>query len=471
MKTKRLAPSVVVSLALSLAGVAHAGGFYVPEIGARATSMGAAMTAQSEDASAIFHNPAAMQGQKGTQVQVAGLLFFPSITFFRRPGIDPNTNESLSYDPVENSNSLGAAPYFAVMSDLGSDRMSAGFALTVPFGAALSYPADGSQRHVVTHVALEAIHVGPALAYKLSNRFRLGLAVNYIFSELTIEQGNAMPFVTGDPEQYPDPDPALEGHTVLEGRDLAALGATLGLLYSDPQDRFDLGLSVIAPVTLNFEGTAAIHNDSITAITDDAGDLIQGAGTRTDDIHTQMPLPLIVRVGTAFRPIRKLMLAFDVSYQRWSANDELVVDFDNNHLLIDATNIRVEDVTVPNQWKDTFSVRFGGEYTPSEASPLRLRAGALFDQSPVKDEYYDLLTPDSDKVGVGAGVAYAFDLSGGRKLDLELAYSHLFVAEREVSPEATGSKKTILNNPAPSFYYGVTRARFDLLSLSVGLRM
>jgi hypothetical protein len=47
---------------------------------------------------------------------------------------------------------------------------------------------------------------------------------------------------------------------------------------------------------------------------------------------------------------------------------------------------------------------------------------------------------------------------------------HLFVSERSVDPMG-GSAGTVLNKPAPSFYYGVARTRFDIASVAISLRM
>ncbi len=148
---------------LAVATPAVAGGFYVPEIGPRAAGMGGAMVAQAEDASAVFHNPAGLAGQTGTQVQLSLNLFLPGVTFFRRPVVDPNspTGEEIRFDKVENTNSVLPAPYFGAASDLGTDDFAVGFAVYAPFGAAISYPETGSQRHVVTAVDLKAIHVSP----------------------------------------------------------------------------------------------------------------------------------------------------------------------------------------------------------------------------------------------------------------------------------------------------------------------
>ncbi len=447
---------------------AHAGGFFVPEIGPRAAAMAAAVTAQAEDASAIVQNPAGIAGQEGTQIQMSTGVFVPSIEFFRRPVVDPNsaTGEQIRFAPTSADSTPSAIPFLGVISDLGRKDLAVGLSLSVPFGAALSFDPAGSQRHVVTKIALKAIHLTGGAGYRVSDRLRVGVAVNGIFADMELRQRNALQFVTGDPEVFPDPDPGAEGNTVITGRDAFSVSGSLGVLYSHPGGKFNVGASLLTPVTLRFKGDAAVTNASIAPLMNDAGDEVQPAGERRDKVSMEIPLPLIVRLGAAVKVHPRVLVAFDVNWQRWSTFKELTIDFQNEYELLPTPGAYLYDVTVENKWKDTFSVRLGTEVTPSATSPLRLRGGILFDQSPVDDQHYDLLTPDSDKIGVSAGLGYAFALSGGRTVDVAVAYQRLFLAERDVDD----SVKTILNKPAPSFYSGITRAHFDAFNMSAGVR-
>ena len=62
------------------------------------------------------------------------------------------------------------------------------------------------------------------------------------------------------------------------------------------------------------------------------------------------------------------------------------------------------DVVMENRWRDTLAARFAANARPFNL-PLELRAGVLYDQSPIDDRHYDLLTPDADKLRRCAGVA------------------------------------------------------------------
>jgi long-chain fatty acid transport protein len=489
----------VPALAVLGPTTAHAGGFYVPEIGPRAVGMAGAQTAAVDDTTAIFHNPAGLAGQDGTTVQVAGSMFFGNVSFFRRP-VDGPTGP-IDFAEVKNTNRIGGAPFLGVASDFGVRNFAAGVAVYVPFGAHLEYPKRGAQRHVVTGVELRTIYVTPSVAYKIADRFSIGAGVSYVFADLALEQANAVQFVTGDPEANPDPDASLEGTSALHGKDPASFSATFGIRYDDPLERFGIGAAAMIPTTLRFAGKAVVRNEQIAAATDESDpELELPQGVRRDDFTAEYPLPLVVRVGAVVRPTPRVSVALDYNYQRWSTFDTLVVDFEHNYELQDTTRAVMYDVIVEQKWHDSHSVRLGSEFQPipNERIPLKFRVGALFDQSPIDDRHFDVLAPDSDKLGVSVGVGYEFRLGRRVRLGADVGFMHLFFRKRNIGPQQSGSDlqgndddgnpandstdnpqaedlpgsdKTVLNKPAPSFYYGVTRAFFDILGVGLTLRV
>lgn len=466
---------IAVPILTLLAGRAGAGGYYVPEIGGRAVGMAGAMTADATTPAAIFHNPAGLTGVRGTQIELGGDLVLPDVVHFRRPVRDPATGNTITFDRVANENRVGGVPFLGATFDLHPD-LGLGVGAFVPFGAALDYPAAGAQRFVVTRVALRALFLGPAVAWRITPRLSLGASVSYVHAALDLRQRNALPFVTGDPEANPNPDPGVEGDTTISARDPFSLGATLGLQYGGREDPFTVGLAVMAPTTLDLRGDVTVLNPSIMHIPD--GDL--PAGRRDDQVRLAMPLPLVARVGVQVRPNQRLALALDVNWQRWSVARQLRLDFAREPPLLLTPGATLVDVVLENRWRDTLSVRAAVDGRPFAALPLALRAGALYDQSPIDDRHYDLLTPDADKVGLSAGASWALAL-GTRTLRFDVAFMRLFLRERDVAPGAPfdaqsdrplpGSDRTILNKPAPSFFHGVTRARFSLLTLSATLQL
>ena len=74
--------SFMLGAAAALApGLASASGFHVDEQDARATGRAGAVTASSNNASAIYYNPAGIASLTGVHVDVGGSLLRPSAEF------------------------------------------------------------------------------------------------------------------------------------------------------------------------------------------------------------------------------------------------------------------------------------------------------------------------------------------------------------------------------------------------------
>jgi long-chain fatty acid transport protein len=482
-----LAASLGAGVLLGSSRDARAGGFYVPEQGARSVGMADAVAAAPGEVSGIFHNPASLSTVGTLDAEVGGLLVFPSIRFFRRPATDPfapsPAQATIDFPESKNTNGVGAVPLLGVAGNLGVKNLGVGVGVYVPFGAQLSFPVDGAQREVVTSVALQSIHVTPTVAYRLFDRLSVGVGVSYINSSFTLEQQNATAFILGSPNDFPNPPASSEGPTRIHLTDSLKFSASFGALYTDPDDRFSIGASLMAPTKLDLRGTVDVSNPNITALNDAQGNPLP-AGHRTDAAALAIPLPAIGRLGVLVKPTACLAIEADVNYQAWSSTRTETIFFQHHYPLFPQPGAQMNDIVLERNYRDTVSVRLGAEFTPlaSERTPLKLRAGVLFDQSPIDDRHFDLLTPDSDKWGISGGAGYALKLTEKAWLGLDLSYLHVFYAARDIGPETIGtdpsqqqtvpgSAGTILNKPASSFYYGVTRASIDLVALSVSLKI
>lgn len=478
---------------------AHAGGYYVPEQGARAMALGGAVTAFNPDLSTLIHNPAALVVLPGTQFQLNGSGVMLNIRHWRRPVERPDGTLHF-FDKTQNTNGFGAVPSFFASSDLGVKNLRVALGVYVPFGADLEFPATGSQRYIVTKTSLRNYYVTPTVAYKLKNGLSFGLGLSYVYSTLELEQANSADFVIGGPDDNPIPKVEGDGVNALRGKDKGSFGANLGVQYHDPQDRFALGLSAMLPTTVDFVGPAYLKSKALADGATLGGEFEEKGiklGERDDRFHTQFKNPLVVRAGFMARPIPSVRVSMDVNWQRWSTSRSLEIDFEENWPMQNIPGATIYDQSIPLAWKDTLAVRVGGEYQPQASLPLFLRLGALYDQSPVKDEYFDLLVPDSDRTGISGGAGFDFALSSWGRMKVDVSYLHYFLKKRDIGPvnigpdqnvgndknasdfddsapnssqkTIPGSLKTIQNRPAASFFYGVTRASADVLGLSVTL--
>jgi long-chain fatty acid transport protein len=154
----------------------------------------------------------------------------------------------------------------------------------------------------------------------------------------------------------------------------------------------------------------------------------------------------------------------DVNWTRWSSFRSLDINFIHEYYLLQTPGAYLYDVHVANDWHDAWTARLGIEAEPF-AQPIALRAGLVWDQSPIDDRNFSVLTPDSDKLGITAGARWS-QAVGSHQLDFQLSLAHLFLRERDIE----ASDGTILNKPAPSFFHGVTRAGISMITLAVAWR-
>lgn len=128
-------------------------------------------------------------------------------------------------------------------------------------------------------------------------------------------------------------------------------------------------------------------------------------------------------------------------------------------------SIPVGPLSLPHYWRDTVSVRLGGDYKVDDT--LTVRGGYNFETGAIPDGYYNVFAPDSDKHTLAAGMTWAFD---GWELDASTAY-YLFSDRqistsnvRQINPtDADNELATVVGN-------GEYSSRYVVLGLGVNYR-
>lgn len=479
---------------------ARAGGYYVAEQGSRAMSLSGAVTAFNPSVSTLMHNPAGLAHLRGTHFQLNTLGVMLNVQNWRRP-IEKQGGGLHFFDKTQNTNRFGAVPSFFASTDFGVKNLSVGLGAYVPFGAELEFPSEGSQRYIVTKTNLRNFYITPTVSYRLNNGLSFGVGLSYIYSTFEMRQANSLLLGLGGPSQINNPDPKYDGVNALQGKDTASFGANLGIQYVDKSERYALGVSAMLPTNIDIRGPAFFKNAGLEG-PKQLGKEFEGKvkkGERDDSFGLRFKNPLVLRAGFMVRPIEQLRVTMDVNFQRWSTSRSLDIDFENNWPMTSIRGSTIFDIQQPLKWKNTFSFRTGVEAQPKADLPLLLRVGGMYDQSPVQDAYFDLLVPDSDKFGLSGGVGYSLHVAKKVQMSLDLAYAHFFLKERNIAPikigadtnsgnddnkvrfddtakneaqiTVPGSHKTILNQQAPSYHYGVTRGHANLLGLSLNVRI
>lgn len=353
------------------------GGFQLNEHGARAMGQGGAFAARASDLSAIYFNPAGLAYQKGAQVYLGVTLIMPKTSFFGPDQLNTNQETKMvsqTFNPIN--------VYASVQI---TDDLVAGMGVNNPYGLGTEWPANWSGRFISTKVDLQTFFFTPTLAYKLNDKFSIGVGMNYATGKVTLKRVLSDPF-----------DPHANASIEANG---TGMGWNAGAMYKASTD-LSIGVSYRSQVKIDANGTAAF----------DPMRSVYPAG----DVSSSLTLPATGFLGVAYSPIKNLTLEADYQYVGWSSYKELALTFKKDN------SVSVS----PKNYEDTYIIRVGGEYTVGDC---QLRAGYIYDHSPAPTKYVEPLLPDASRNEVSVGLGYNLT----RNITVDLAYMFIKFDQRK----------------------------------------
>src|SRR5262245_57135247 len=170
----------IIGAVLTLIGspsLLHASGFRILDQSASATGQSSAFTAQADDASAVYYNPAGMTQLRGVQFSV-GTLLIGGTTSFQNAAGQTATGDfqgSIAYFPPTQ------LYLTANLKDLGVTALgdlTVGFGVLYPFGLQIRYPDNGPFSTSVTSVNFPLVDFKPTLAYKFNDQLSEGIGLD-----------------------------------------------------------------------------------------------------------------------------------------------------------------------------------------------------------------------------------------------------------------------------------------------------
>lgn len=400
---------VLVIMVVSVGAVSSllASGFFIYNYDAKAQGQAGAFTAQADNPSAIFYNPAGISQLDGTQVSVG--------TEFIRLETEYENVQGLKEDMQAG---WEVVPNAYITSDFGTEKWTFGLGFYAPFGLSTSWKDDGLLRYVATDTSLEMININPTVAYQLLPELSVAAGIDYynMYSYVAKSKFN---FVIADA------DGELESDDDGWGFNVAGLWK--------PHPKHSIGLSYRSKVDLTLTGDSTIEN------------IPAGLGlpsSISNDVSGDLTLPSIVNAGYAFKPTDKLKLELDVYWVEWSTIDEEVVEDRNTGMTL---------INNPKDWDDTWIISVGGEYLVN--SQLALRAGYSYQQNAVPESTFNPNVPDSDLHVIGLGLGYTID-----RFTIDAAYSFGFYDERDITNTVGAALGTTVNGKYDSIIHviGVT---------------
>lgn len=423
---RRAIAAYAVAATALFASPAFAGGFEIPDNGAKAVSRGSAFTVRADDLTAIAHNPGGLARLRGTHVLYSHNVIHAPMTFTRAASAVPQneSNDPGSTDPLAPVSNQ--TPWFALggmfvaSTDFGLDGWTFAIGAYGPNAAgSQKWDVRGGQRWML--VELEALIVYYSLAVAYGQKDKWGVGATFQIAHQP--QTKLSLVVDGTPGGAQNP--YYSPTDVLATLSLAATPAPTLIVggWVRPIPSLEFGISGrVVPVNLAATGDIALTNTPGGSKFSDSQLAVEGSAARLT-----LVIPPTARAGVRYRHLDGEKERFDVElnvvYEAWSMLDRYSVELDGIIKLFAAHE--APDVTIEKRWKDTLSVRLGGTYNFD--APLSLSAGAFYETGAVPNAYTHLDFPSFDRVGLSAGVSGEVG-----KLTWTLAYAHIFQESRTV---------------------------------------
>lgn len=367
---------------------AYGAGFELHEQGAKAVAMGGAFTAQADDPSAVFYNPAGITQLEGLQASVGISMIRPYVKFQSNgnplmgthPG-DTLSNQSRYYFVANNYITYKLSKYFSL-----------GYGGFSNFGLGSEWPRNFEGRFTpgAMKTVLTTLSMSPVIAVRPIKLFSFAIGPVLQRADLNIKN---LAFVA-PPTTFPLTPSSNIPETAevkLKGYDWA-WGYNIGLLVYLPY-HFQFGTSYMSEVHHDFTKEyqkIALANGLV---------LRQGA-------ESKLNLPAAVKFGLAWKK-DPWTFEGDAQWIEWSSYRRAIAMFDNGTFLAQ-----------PKDWHNVWSWELGAQYRLSKY--FDLRAGFRYEQSPIPKHTLDPVVPSGNRLVYCVGIGTHF-----RSLTIDLAYNYV----------------------------------------------
>lgn len=360
-----------------------AAGFRLPDQDSAALGMAGAFAGQADNPSAAWYNPAGMIQLDGTRVSGGVIGIYPVLTHENTNGTTDVSSRDIHL------------PVHLYATHRLDDRFAFGVSINNPFGLSTDWnPETSATRYVATFSKIVTTEVNPNFAYKLNDDLSVAFGIAYVQLRATLEKTINLG----------GPSPAFDRNFRLSGEG-DGWGFNAAAMYKIAQN-LHAGLSYRSRIKIDVDG--------------DAG-LTGGPAATSATGSTSITLPDLIQLGVSYKASDKLTLNADLDYTMWSTYDRIVITSDIFTPLTGSNT-----TTDEKQWDDVWCLRLGGQYQLSDQ--WKLRAGYVYDKSPVGESHFDTRTPDSDRQGVSIGTGYEIG-----NMTVDLAYMYLRFNNRTIS--------------------------------------
>ena len=458
---------IIFSGIFILAFKLYSAGYTLPVYGYYDMARGGASLVNSVDLTANVNNPANLTKFKGMNSFLGlGILNTHGTAKYYDRGI---RGDATVYDKtVENNPKPFLNPIIAFSDDFGIKNFNFSVAIHGPYAPDYKYNRKCSRgapscpnRYSLYESDITLANLQLSFAYRVLKNLSIGIGIkeSYVNFKYDLDLINS-----NDSDMYPLTEPSETGETdtnlVFDVTDKYNFNVLLGLNYS-LNDYLSFALTYQSPIDVDANGKmkAEVY-DTSTALTS-TNTKIEG-----EDLNVKLSLPHIFGAGILFKG-SGFNLELDFKAELWSVHDKVVITPENVYAKYSIMGIKAEkklgSITQKKNWKDTYSVRFGGDWIFMNGD-LRLSGGIFYESGAIPDEYFDISIVDSDKVGGGLGVVYKL-----KDMSLNLAFSYIDFYKRDIKNSKVHPGNALMEDYPEDFIVGNGVFDTDMFIFSSGI--
>lgn len=411
----------VAAALVLLTSTATAGGFGIPEVGARRTGMGAAV-GRPDEANAVFHNPAGLTLGGGVRVYATFGLAMLDASFQLQQWdqsdrfINDEPDAEGYYDSVAPTRAMAVIPMLAATAEILPDKLYAALSAYVPNATGAKFGAGSTTRyHLIDGYTISPV-VQLSGAYKINPKVSVGAGFGMMNLRLKGKR-DVFPIVDGmDVSSLLGSNARLE----LEGTAWAPTW-NAGVLVT-PIKGLTIGAAVTGRVDAKMEGPISLTFGS------DSGS--PGQKFEAKQVTTQL-LPWSFSAGANYDVHPNVEIGSEFRYWLYRQYDEQNTDIQGSFL--------ISELSTQKDYHDSYQLAGGVRVHDLRAAKgLELMLGGHRDRTPAPTKSLTLDSPTFSHYGLHSGVRY----TAGRTR-LSLTYLHYWYDVPVITDSITGPPSNV----------------------------
>lgn len=389
-------------------------GFRNPPPGAFSLARAGGRRAQIDTADAAYHNPANLVDIQGITAELS-----PTFVYLKVEHENAITGEH-----AETTDPFKVLPNVFATFEVLPGKLSAGVAVTTPFGLGNEWDLDGAfsptgiyRNATAWYTELMTVDISPTVAWRPDDWLAVGGGLDIYWSQLTLKQF------------YPAfPGFGIPENPVKARGDGMAVGGNLGITVNLTEKQ-RIALTYRTPFDIKYEGDLQFGSDP----------MLPGA-TKESDFASEIEFPGIFGFGYGIELTDTIRLESNVEWVEFSRFERLPLDAGSNSPFFPSG--------IEQDWDDTFTLGIAGDWRFARDWTWRL--GYQFYESPVPDHTFSPTIPDANQHAITTGINF-----DGGPHRAEFSYGYIRYDDRDIN-----------NNGAAGLFNGHYEMDVHLFSLA-----